>query len=75
MAKHKDTSQCSLILKHLKLYKEITPAIAYERYGVYRLGAIIFTLKKEEHNISSRIERFKKPNGTNGHYAVYRLED
>jgi hypothetical protein len=40
---------------------------------VYRLGAIIYDLKKEGYRISSRNEYFTKASGRKGHYAVYKL--
>jgi hypothetical protein len=65
----------ALILKHLLSGKEINPLEALSEYGVYRLGAIIFNLKQEGYNISTRKELFEKPSGRKGHYAVYRLEE
>ena len=75
MAKHKADSQMSLILGHLKENREINPIIALNLYGCYRLGAIIFNLKAEGHLIESRIEKYTKPSGKRGRYAVYRLEE
>lgn len=74
MANHSSDSQISLILNHLQTGAEINPLDALSKYGVYRLGAIIFDLKQEGYKISSRLVHFKKPNGRRGHYAVYRLE-
>lgn len=73
--KHLKDSQFTLILNHLQSGKEINPKIAIRKYGCYRLGAIIYLIKEEGYNISSRLEYFKKPSGRKGHYAVYRLED
>ena len=75
MAKHNENSQIVKILEHLNRGEEISPLEALQKYGAFRLGAIIFELKKEGHNITRRIERFEKPSGRKGHYAVYRLED
>ena len=74
MAKHKEDSQMSLVLRHLQSGREITPLEALSLYGCYRLGAIIFDLKAEGYNISSEIINYKKENGRRGLYAVYRLE-
>ena len=74
MAFHRDDSQFALVLNHMKHYGEITPKVAYERYGAYRLGAIIFNMKKEGYKIESRIETFTKPSGRKGKYAVYNLK-
>ena len=75
MAQHRVDSQITVILKHLQSGKEINPLEALSKYGVYRLGAIIFWLKKEGYNIISRREDYLKPSGKKGHYAVYRLEE
>jgi hypothetical protein len=74
MARHCDDSQFSLILNHLKTKGEINPSMAYEIYGVYRLGAVIFMIRKEGYKVESRIVYFKKPNGRKGRYAAYKLE-
>lgn len=75
MAIHQDNSQAGLVLKHLQSGKEINPLEALNKYGCYRLGAVIYNLKREGYKIQTRIERFKKPSGRDGHYAVYKLEE
>lgn len=75
MAVHRVDSQVSVVLNHLKTGAEINPLEALRKYGIYRLGAVIFILKKEGYNISSRRREYTKPSGKRGHYAVYRLEE
>ena len=75
MASHNEKSQAGLVLGHLLSGAEINPLEALNKYGCYRLGAVIFNLKQEGYKIRTRIEHFKKPNGRNGHYAVYKLEE
>jgi hypothetical protein len=75
MAIHRVDSQVTVILNHLKENKEINPLEALSKYGVYRLGAVIFILKNDGYNISTRIHHFIKPSGKKGKYAVYRLEE
>lgn len=72
---HRNDSQVTLILNHLKSGKEITPMEALELYGCFRLGAIIFNLKEEGYKIHTRIHRYKKPSGKRGLYAIYKLEE
>ena len=72
---HRGDSQVTVILEHLKTGKELNPLEALSKYGVYRLGAIIFILKREGYKIISRRENYEKPSGKKGHYAVYRLEE
>lgn len=75
MAKHLADSQVMLVLNHLKTKGEINPMDALNEYGCYRLGAVIFVLKKEGYCITTRIELYTKPSGKRGRYAVYRLEE
>ena len=75
MAIHSEDSQMALVLNHLKSGKEINPIEALNKYGCFRLGAVIFELKKEGYKIHSRIHRYKKPSGRDGHYAIYKMEE
>lgn len=72
---HKVDSQVSVILNHLKTGAEIHPLEALSKYGVYRLGAVIYILKHEGYSILTRTETYEKSSGRKGHYAVYRLEE
>ena len=75
MAMHNEDSQVAMVLNHLQEGKEINPIEALNKYGCFRLGAVIFILKQEGYRISSRIHRYKKPSGKDGHYAIYKLEE
>lgn len=75
MTIHRADSQVTLILNHLKTKGDINPLEALSKYGVYRLGAVIYILKHEGYDISSRLESYTKLSGRKGHYAVYRLEE
>lgn len=72
---HSETSQYSLILKHLQMYRDITPAEAYAKYGVYRLGAIILYLRRDGYNIATYYDYHINKHGRRMHFARYRLED
>ena len=61
-------SQEDLILNHLKLGYSITPLEALQKWGVFRLGARCFNLRKKGYNIKSEIV---KSNGK--HYSKYYL--
>jgi hypothetical protein len=75
MAKHGNDSQVMLVLNHLKTGAEINPLDALSKYGCYRLGAVIYILKREGYSIATRLEDYIKPSGKRGRYAVYRLEE
>ena len=70
---HNPNSQVAVVLNHLQTGAEINPLEALSLYGIYRLGAVIFVLKKDGYNIMTRIEHFTKPSGKRGKYAVYKL--
>ena len=44
-------TQTAQILAHLKTGRSITPIDALNRYGCFRLGARIYDLKQDGHNI------------------------
>ena len=75
MRTHKVDSQITDVLEHLQTGAEITPMEALEKYGCFRLGAIIYDLRGEGYNISTRMVYYTKPSGRKGKYGVYRLED
>ena len=55
------------VREHLERYGEITPLEALDKYGSFRLSAIIFDLRKEGMKIETRIDKKK-------HYANYILQ-
>ena len=67
------TSQKKVIIQHLESGKEITQLEATKKYGILRLGAIIFNLRKDGYKIITKLEH--KPNryGNTSNYAVYKL--
>ena len=75
MAKHREDSQITKILEHLKSGKEISPLEALREYGSFRLGAVIGKLRDEGYIIITRMQRYEKSSGKKGGYAVYRLEE
>ena len=48
-------SQCNRVLQHLQAYGSITPLEAMQEYGIMRLGARIYDLKKKGIRIGSLI--------------------
>lgn len=65
-------SQNQQILEHLKKYKTITPAEAYNLYGVFRLSARVLDLRGEGHSIITSIIEKTGKRGTK-RFAEYRL--
>ena len=67
------TTQTKVILQHLKSGKEITQLEATQKYGVLRLGAIIFNLRKDGYIISTKIMHDPNRYGNTSNYGVYKL--
>lgn len=68
-------TQNERVLRHLKTYGTITPLEALAEYGIMRLGARIFDLKREGANINREMITEKNRFGETTSYARYRLED
>ena len=54
---HREESQSGRILKHMQEGYGITPITALNKYGCFRLAAVVFDLKREGHNIETTIIR------------------
>jgi hypothetical protein len=67
-------SQINLVSDHLKHKGELNPKQAYEKYGVYRLAAVIGLLRGKGIDIETRMVYYTKPSGRPGRYAVYSLK-
>ena len=66
-------SQCNRVLQHLQAYGSITPLEAMQEYGIMRLGARIYDLKKMGYSIDRIIETGKNRYGESISYARYSL--
>lgn len=67
-------TQKQMIADHLKTYRSIEPLTALREYGVYRLGAIIFNLRKEGYDITAeRMNRHSRITGRPVCFAKYTL--
>jgi len=64
-------TQKSRILRHLQDCGSITPLDALREYGVYRLSAIIHTLRNEGNNIGTEMVKFTNRYGKPNNYAKY----
>lgn len=69
----KRLTQYDRVLKHLKDYGTITDLEAYSEYGIRRLGAVIFNMRKDGYAIMT--EYITKPNryGDKTTFAKYVL--
>ena len=67
-------SQNDLILNHLK-HAPITPLEAYQKYGCLRLGARIFELRQQGHEIVRELVAVNNRFGEECRVARYKLDD
>lgn len=68
-----ERTQKDEVLKHLQKYGSITSLEAFDRYGITRLSAVIYKLKKE-HKITSEALVTRNRYGHIVQYARYKLE-
>ncbi len=66
-------TQTEQVLRHLQDYGSITPVEAMAEYGIMRLGARIWDLKRQGHNITSERETGVNRYNEKTHYAKYYL--
>lgn len=64
-------TQCEMILDHLQQYGSITPMTALNRYGCMRLGARIYDLKRQGHDIRTVRQDVENQFGTRVTCARY----
>ena len=65
--------QTEKILDHLKKHGSITPQEALREYGCMRLGARIYDLRREGHEIEREMVTAKNRDGENVSFARYFL--
>ncbi len=66
-------TQTEQVLRHLQDYGSITPVEAMSEYGIMRLGARIWDLKRQGHVISTERETGVNRYGEKTAYARYRM--
>lgn len=66
-------TQIEKVLRHMQKFGSISSWEAIMEYGITRLGARIYELKKLGYSISSERQSTKNRFGENVSYAVYRL--
>lgn len=69
------TTQCDIILRHLRDFGSITAQEAIQEYGCMRLAARISDLRESGVAIVSETVAGKNRYGETTHYAIYRLAE
>ena len=67
-------TQNEQVLKHLMVYGKITRLEAIEKYGILRLGARVWDLKKQGYPIKAYLRSGVARSGEGMVYAEYRME-
>lgn len=73
MASGKKLTQRLEVLKYLKTHKGLTSIVAFEKFGITRLSAVIFDLRKIGLNIISVWRTGTNRYGQTVRYVEYRL--
>ena len=68
-------TQNEMVLEHLRANGTITPMEAMSQYGIMRLGARIWDLKRDGHRITRRLVSGKNRFGLRVDFAEYRMEE
>lgn len=68
-------TQEEAVLKHMQDYRGITSKEAFEKYGITRLSAVIFRLRKDGHLIGNSTEVTRTRLGGIARYDRYYLVD
>lgn len=67
-------TQLERVANHLQEHGSITSMEAFEQYGITRLSAKVFDLRKQGMDISMTRTKCKNRYGDEVYYGVYRLE-
>lgn len=67
-------TQTNIVLFHLVRYGSITSMEAFENYGITRLSAAVFTLRKRGYDIDTTIQHATNRYGKKVSYAKYILQ-
>ncbi len=67
-------TQTEIILDHLLQHKSITSMEAFQNYGITRLSAAVFTLRKRGYDIDTTMEHATNRYGKKVSYAKYILQ-
>lgn len=67
------STQNQMVLRYLEEHGEISQLDAMKEFGIMRLGARIFDLRADGHNIKTTMGKSRNRWGEWTRYAIYRL--
>lgn len=68
-------TQYDRVLKHLKDYGTITSWESFSEYGITRLSAVVYLLRKDGYNITGEFKSTKNRYGDPTSFIEYKLQD
>lgn len=71
---HEDLTQNQKLLDYFKTFPSITQGVAYKLFGIFRLGARIYDLKKKGFEFDSQMIPVKNRFGKTCHVKQYTLK-
>lgn len=75
MGKRKELTQDERVLRHLKDMGSITTWVAIQQYGITRLSACIYRLRRGGFEITNKMRFSKNRYGEPVHFVEYQLDD
>lgn len=66
-------TQMETVLKHLQENGGLTPMVAFRKYGITRLGGIVYFLRQDGYDIKTKIVEVKDRHGHKCRVAEYTL--
>lgn len=64
-------NQTNEVIEYLRKHKSLTQRVAFKKFGIQRLGSIIFVLRKRGYEIETEMVYGKTRYGTMSPYAIY----
>ncbi len=68
-------TQCDQVLAYLTEHGAISDTVARELFGINRLAARIWDLRRKGHKIENETVTFTTRLGRTGKYVIYRLKE
>ena len=68
-------TQCDQVIAYLQENIAITDTVARELFGINRLAARIWDLRRKGYKIESETVRFTTRLGRTGKYVIYRIKE
>ena len=68
-------TQCEQVLQHMRDHGSISTIEAFFNYGITRLSARIWELRRDGYDINTDLVTVKSEKGVKKHYARYKIKE